>query len=201
MPTSVQQLEDKFQLKYLQSFKWGASFIENNNGIYIISTNKNKDFLPDHETQIVFNEKQIDLWMTNASNMILNGKKPSKIDLINQLSGFWLTNETILYIGKAEKQTLSERIGQFYNHKVGKKSPHKGGYWLKLLKNLDELYIHLYSTKQSHAIEEEMLNQFIKDISESTKSKLLDKNLCLPFANLQLRSRVIKSHGLKNHYQ
>jgi phosphatidate phosphatase PAH1 len=201
MPTSVNQLEDKFQLKYLKSFKWGTSFIENKNGIYIISTSKDKDFLPVYENQIVFNETQINLWMANAPNIQMNGKKPSKLDLIKHLNGFWLPDETILYIGKAEKQTLSERICQFYNHKVGKKSPHKGGYWLKLLQNLNELYVHVYSTKESHVIEQEMLKLFIANVSESTKSNLIDKDLCLPFANLQLRSRVIKSHGLKNHCQ
>ncbi len=201
MPTSIQQLEDKFQLKYLKSFKWGTAFIENNNGVYIISTSIDKDFLPNYEEQIAFNENQIDLWMANAPAILLNNEKPAKNDLMRQLSGFWLPDETIFYIGNAERQTLSERICQFYNHKVGKRSPHKGGYWLKLLKNLDELYIHLYSTKESHVIEEAMLEQFIKNVSELTKAKLIDRNLCLPFANLQLRSRIIKLHGLKNHIQ
>ncbi len=201
MPISVQKLEDTFQLKYLKSIKWGSTFVENKNGVYIISSSKDKDFLPKHDVEIVINDKQIDLWLANAPNILLNEKTPSKTDLINQLKNFWLPDETILYIGKAEKQTLSERIGQFFNHKFGKKSPHKGGYWLKLLKNINDLNIHLYETKESHIIEEEILKKFIEQVSEPTKLKLIDKNLYLPFANLQLRSGVIKSHGLKYHYQ
>lgn len=140
-------------------------------------------------------------WVKNAPSIILNGNTPSKQALKKQLEGFWLPDESILYIGKAEKQTLSERIYQFFNHKVGKKSPHKGGYWLKLLGNLNSLYIHLYSTKESHKVEENLLKFFIENVSETSRKNLIDKEFCLPFANLQLRSRVIKNHGLKNHYQ
>ncbi len=201
MPTSIQQLETNFNLKYLKTIKWGTSFIENNNGIYIISTSKNKDFLPENDSPISFNEKQINLWKANAPKLLLNNKILTQKELTNQLSGFWLPDESILYIGKAEKQTLSERICQFYNHKVGKKSPHKGGYWLKLLNDIDNFYIHLFSTKESHEIEEKLLRYFIQNVSEMTKLKLIDNKLCLPFANLQLRSRVVKSHGFSNHYQ
>ncbi len=201
MPTTIQQLESTFHLKYLKSIKWGTSFIESNNGIYIISKSKNKDFLPEKRDMISINENQVDIWLKNAPHILLKDKNPTKIELINHLKGFWFPDESILYIGKAEMQTLSERIYQFYNHKVGKKSPHKGGYWMKLLNDLPEFYIHLFSTKESHKIEEGLLKHYIENVSNETKVNLIDKDLCIPFANLQLRSRVIKAHGLKDHYQ
>jgi hypothetical protein len=201
MPTSIESLEKKFNLKYEGCYQWGSSFINSGNGIYIISQSKDKGFLPKANLEISFNANQMDAWLRNAPNILLHGLKPSIQDLKRQLKGFWLPDESILYIGKAEKQTLSERICQFYNHKVGKKSPHKGGYWLKLLINLDELHVHLYSTKDSHKVEEKLLKFFIANVSEKSRKNLIDRELCLPFANLQLRSRVIKNHGFKNHYQ
>jgi len=201
MPTTVTELETKFNLQFKNSIKWGNSFIENDYGIYIISTSKDKGYLPASKFEISFNEAQVDTWLDNAPDILLNGIKPGKKDLKKQLQGFWLPDESILYIGKAEKQTLSERICQYCNHKVGKRSPHKGGYWLKLLSNLNELYIHIYSTKDSHHIEEELLRHFINNVSEVSRKNLIDKELCLPYANLQLRSGVIKKHGLKNHYK
>jgi hypothetical protein len=200
MPTTIQQLENTFNLKYIKTIKWGTSFNESSNGIYIISTNQNKDYLPENDS-VSFNEKQICTWFENAPNLTLNGKKAITEDLKKQLEGFWLADESILYIGKAEKQSLSDRISQFYNHKVGKKGSHKGGYWLKLLNNLDELYIHLFATNESHSMEEKLLTHFIENVSEHSKEKLIEKWLFLPFANLQLRSGVIKCHGLKYHCQ
>ena len=201
MPTTIQQLETTFDLKYIKSIKWKASFKESSNGIYIISINQNKDYLPNQNNSVSFNEKQLNIWFENAPHLLLNGKKAITDDIKKQLEAFWLADESILYIGKAEKQSLSDRISQFYNHKVGKKGPHKGGYWLKLLNNLDELYIHLYSTNDSHIIEEKLLTHFIENVSELSKEKLIEKKLFLPFANLQLSSGVIKCHGLKYHCQ
>jgi len=149
---------------------------------------------------IAFNNTQMRLWM-NAPSMTLNSKKPFIDELQKQLSKFWILDESIFYIGKAEKQSLQTRVSQFYRHKVGKRSPHKGGYWLKLLVDLSNYYIHILPTENSHEIEEQMLQYFIENVSDKAKMKLIDKELCLPFANLQLRSGVIKKHGLKNHYQ
>jgi hypothetical protein len=201
MPTSVLKLENQFSLNYLRTIKWGSPIIENANGIYIISTNKDKAYLPKSITNLTFNESQLETWLTNAPNVDLYGLHPSKNRLKEHLNGFWLSDESILYIGKAEKQTLSDRVSQFYNHKVGKKSPHKGGYWFKLLSNTNDAYIHLFSTQDSNKIEELLLMYFIANVSEISKQNLIDKELCLPFANLQLRSGIIKNHGLRNHCQ
>lgn len=201
MPTTLEQLETKFNLRFKTSFKWGTNFDEKDTGIYIISTSIDKSYLPKSLVGVSFNESEMDTWLKNAPNILLYGIKPSKQDLKKQLSRFWLADESILYIGKAEKQTLSARIKQFYKHKVGKNSPHKGGYWLKLLSNLNELYIHLYSTNDSHEVEKELLNFFRNSVSEASRKNLIDKEICIPFANLQLRSNVVKNHGLKNHCQ
>ena len=38
---------------------------------------------------------------------------------------FWLTDQTIIYIGRAKQ--LTRRLRQFRRHVYGKKSPHRGG--------------------------------------------------------------------------
>jgi len=201
MLTSISELTSVFNLKVSQSLKWGTEFQEKSHGIYIISLYQNIKLLPKDNSSISFSNRQIKHWMQNAPSMTLNCKKPSIGELQQHLSKFWLQDESILYIGKAEKQSLQNRLSQFYRHQVGKKSPHKGGYWLKLLSDLNNYHIHILPTDNSHVIEEQMLQYFIENVSEESKSGLIDKDLCLPFANLQLRSGVIKKHGLKKHYQ
>jgi hypothetical protein len=49
----------------------------------------------------------------------------------------WLDDQPILYIGKAGgpgyKSVLGKRLGQFYRHCYGRRSPHSGGQSVKLL--------------------------------------------------------------------
>ena len=201
MPTPVSELESLFKLEVTQSVTWGTDFHEMNHGIYIITQYQNIELLPKDKSPISLCNGQIKNWMQNAPSMTLNGNNPSIDDLKQHLPKFWLQDESILYIGKAEKQSLQDRVSQFYRHKVGKKSPHKGGYWLKLLSDFNNYYIHLLPTDNSHEIEKQMLRHFIENVSDEAKTGLIDKELCLPFANLQLRSGVIKKHGLQKHYQ
>jgi hypothetical protein len=44
----------------------------------------------------------------------------------------WLPNEPVLYIGGTTR-TIRKRMGDFYRHKIGNKSPHAGGQVVKLL--------------------------------------------------------------------
>jgi len=46
MPTTLEQLETKFNLRFKTSFKWGTNFDEKDTGIYIISTSIDKSYLP-----------------------------------------------------------------------------------------------------------------------------------------------------------
>ena len=201
MPTTIAALEAKFNVKVKKTIKWGTSVLENSHGIYIISTNSDTHYLPSNISSISFDENQLNEWRKNAPNMQLDNEQVTNESLQKRLTQFWLSDETILYIGKAERQTLSKRVHQYYNHKVGKISNHKGGYWLKTLSNLNELYVHLIPTNDSHNIEKQMLQYFIDNVSNQSKNSLIDKELCLPFANLQLRSRIVKKHGLEKHYQ
>jgi hypothetical protein len=45
----------------------------------------------------------------------------------------WLPNEPIIYIGQTSKQTIAKRVRQFYRHRYGDRSPHRGGQAVKLL--------------------------------------------------------------------
>jgi len=46
----------------------------------------------------------------------------------------WLRSEPVMYIGQTTKSTLHKRIGDFFRHKCGNRSPHAGGQIVHLLK-------------------------------------------------------------------
>lgn len=201
MPTSVKSIEDYFGVTVCHTVKWREKVPIDKHGIYIISTSHNTSYLPQESSSFVLSAEQISLWRKNAPDLTLQNNPITNEELISHLRKFWLPDESILYIGKAERETLKKRISRYYRHKIGKRSPHCGGYWLKLLDNLSSLNIHLIVIENNNIseIEERMLQYFINNVSPLTKELLLDKELRLPFANLQLRAKVIKKHGLLNH--
>ncbi len=68
----------------------------------------------------------------------------------------WLANQPIVYIGRSKGLQL--RLRQFYRHKHGAKSPHRGGQNLLLLKC--PLWIHWAATNDYVAAEHAMLECF-----------------------------------------
>ncbi len=81
----------------------------------------------------------------------------------------WLRNEAVVYIGRAANQGLSKRLSQFYHHKHGQKSPHRGGESVILLQC--DLWVYWAPTTDSIRAEQRMLAAF------------KDRAGKLPFAN------------------
>ena len=86
---------------------------------------------------------------------------------------------------------------QYYRTPIGARRPHSGGYFLKLLSNLDELWIHYSETDEPEFSEKQIVSNFIDNVSDSSKSLLHDPYLPLPFANLNIPNGMRKAHGLK----
>lgn len=68
----------------------------------------------------------------------------------------WIENAEIIYIGRATN--LRRRIGQFYRHKLGAKSPHKGGE--DLLRLTCPLRVYWGVTTEFKAVEHKMIEAF-----------------------------------------
>jgi hypothetical protein len=80
----------------------------------------------------------------------------------------WLRKEPVLYIGGTTRN-IRKRIGDFYRHKVGNKSPHAGGQVVKLLKCA--LWVYWSPTTDPMEFEKAMISSFKEQVDH------------LPFAN------------------
>jgi hypothetical protein len=58
------------------------------------------------------------------------------------------------------------------------------------------MYVHYVICHNSGIIEIKLLENFIDNVSASSRNRLRDKELMLPFANLKLKKGHIKKHGL-----
>lgn len=83
---------------------------------------------------------------------------------------------------------------QFYDHKVGWKGPHTGGYWIKLFTRLEDLYVYYATCEHPRDTEFKMLLHFIEKTIGKHYYMLDQLGKHLPFANLKLDS--IKKHNI-----
>lgn len=200
MPTTVQNLFREFNISTFVKIPWARKFKDDEQGVYIISTSDNENYNLGITPAPTFSDAKFRDWIAKHPKLRIDNNLPSVQLLKARLSEFWLPDENILYIGKAEKRKSGDGLGcricEFYHQDMGN-SAHSGGHWIKSLSNLINTTIYYcYSTKPKD-LEEEMLIYFMKNVSEETLCQLRDKNYPLPFANLELRKGKRKVHGLK----
>ena len=200
MPTTINNLLNKAGLdkSQLKTVKWGQRLDSSSIGIYIVSTSG----LPNENTNLHDNapidEIILRSWLDKVGTLQLDGKQnPTIKDLKNRLNNFWLPDENIIYIGQTESGGgLKSRVNQYYRTDLGERKPHAGGHWIKILKTLNQLYVHYIPTQKPNDTEEELLRYFIEQVSDKSKQKLFDPTLPIPFANLELERGNRKKHGI-----
>jgi len=200
MPSSVTEVFSAANISTFNVVAWGTRPLTSASGVYIVSlTDSIKCNMQSLIKEPPLNQKVFEDWLQICPNLTLDQKKPTIDQLIERIRRFWLPDESILYIGKAT--TLSNRLNQYYRTPIGARAPHSGGYFLKLLSNIDELWVHYAECNDPHSCEFKMLSQFIKNVSSETKQLLLDPVHPFPFANLEWPVGSRKRHGLKNARQ
>lgn len=201
MPTTIQFLIDKFELPSSNVVKWKEKILTEEEGVYIVSRSKNPASLKVKQSKIPISGDIIEQWIAKVKGFELDKSltfDSSKV--IERITQFWMPDENILYIGKAPVRRngkgIGNRVKEFYNTELGDKRPHAGGHWIKVLANLDNLYLHYIICQNSGEIEFSLLECFIENVSGKSKLLLRDKELMLPFGNLELKKGLIKKHGL-----
>lgn len=199
MPTTVHDILQAHNLAITGTVKWGGSFDANYNGIYIISLSDNPNQNENLSNAPSFNETQMHNWLNTATEMKIDNENPTIEKLKIRLSEFWFEDENIVYIGKAEKQNIKQRINKFFRHSVGERSPHRGGFWIKLLENLSELNIYYVKIDEQAIvddIEKALLKYFMENVTPESRAEIRDQELPLPFGNVEYTPRRCKQHGI-----
>ena len=200
MPTSITDLLTtvKLDVTRLKTVKWGQTVNSSSKGIYFISTSANPSLNANLFDMAPIDESILNFWISKIKTIQIDGiPNPKTAGLKQRLNEFWLPDENILYIGQTESGGgLKNRINQYYRTELGERKPHAGGHWIKTLKPLNELFVHYIATVNPPEFEENLLRNFILQVSDVTKGKLRDSKLPLPFANLELERGNRKQHGI-----
>lgn len=189
MPITVKELVEKAGLNpmALKKVKWGTPVKTQEEGVYIVSLSETPNVNKTLE-KFPISMNILKTWIDKVDGFKLDGKLTYNLETIkHRLSKFWLFDENVLYIGKASN--LRQRIRNFYNYKAGNRGPHAGGYWIKLLKNLKNLYVYYIECPNCNKIEGDMMRIFEENVSDASKKQLSGTGVILPFANLEDRNK------------
>jgi hypothetical protein len=124
MPTSISNLLDTVGLKVDGQIEWGKECHFSKCGIYIIAITDEADSLVFRDDP-PFSKAKIEEWIhhnQNAGKPLLIDKAIADTEkIIARLKGFWIPDETILYIGKAgpsKTRTIKNKIKRILHYKI-----------------------------------------------------------------------------------
>lgn len=199
MPSTVASLlaTAHLELQPHKVVRWGTAPKMPDHGVYVVSRLQDPEARGE-PTDPRFDHDAVTRLLAACPHLTLDGHTgPSPQALTERLGAFWLPDEPVLYIGKADVP-VTKRVTQYYGTRIGARSPHKGGWFIKTLAELDRLWVHCVASPRPQHDEEVMLTAFVDNISAMSLAEIRDPEKPLPFANLQRRRGGPKKHGIKN---
>lgn len=172
-------------------------------GVYLVALTADAADLAASCPECPLSTDRIDELLEARPELRLDGSRCNSAALAARLSSFWLADEVVVYIGLAgpRKKTpkegeLAKRVGEYYKTPLGARSPHAGGWFIKTLAVLDQLYVHYAYCDEVDRVEQRMLFDFIQNVSRDCRARLHDPERAMPFANLEYPPGVRKCHGI-----
>lgn len=194
MPSSVVSVMAAAGLEPEGVVSWGGLINTDEPGIYVVSTGADAELVGHQDRPAPIEPEKIRTLLSVRPELTVDGVRPSPDALGQRLSEFWLPDEHILYIGLATD--LHDRVNQYYGTPLGARRPHAGGWFLKTLKGLDQMYVHWVRTYDRSAAERAAIGSFVNAISRQTLNALRDAERPFPFANLEWPPGTRKRHGI-----
>ena len=198
--STVESLFRAAELEPVGAVRWTESIPLNVPGVYAVARTDDpaSHIAPWPECPI--DNERIEHLLSVRPELLLDGLRPSPDRLASRLAEFWLPDEPVQYIGLAGT-SLCKRVGQYRRSKLGANRPHAGGWWLKTLTGIQDLWVHYSPCVDPDGVELAMLRAFESGVSRASRESLPDQSIVLPFANLERRengTKHRKAHGLRN---
>lgn len=167
---------------------WGTPVRSNRPGVYLVE-------LPAALPSAPIDLNAVGRWLDDVPDLTLDGTRPTGKDLAARLHGFWLPDQTVVYIGMSTA-SIGSRVAAFVRTPLGERRPHAGGYWLKTLTGLERCRVWWAETDAAEEYEDALFAAFAATVPAEVAATLHDPEVILPFANLQTADRVRKHHGI-----
>lgn len=172
-------------------------------GIYIVALTDRVDTLHEARPTAPISAGRVEELLRERPELKLDGVRPSKDQLTARLAGFWTPDEIVVYIGLSNARRSRPRIGElanrvveYYDTPLGANSPHAGGWPVKALTCLDDLYVHYAYLRDAETAEATCLRRFAEHLSDASRANLHDCDHIMPYANLEYPKGTRKRHGI-----
>jgi hypothetical protein len=197
MTSSVNAVFEAAGLEAFGPVRWGTPLPEAAPGVYAVSLASASNATGPTLAAAPLDPLALARLLDIRSGLRLDGAayQPSVAELVERLEAFWLPDEVVLYLGLAG-QPLRQRVRQYYRTPLGARRPHAGGWWLKTLTVLGDLFVYWAATPQYAQAEKDMLAAFSNGVSKTARAGLHDGERVMPFANLRGHDDLIKRHGI-----
>lgn len=183
MPSSVAELFAAAGLQPEGVVRWGTPVPEARPGVYVVALTDDPRSMVGVLGACPLDRGALDELLGVRPELRMDGQRPSAEGLGRRLAACWLADEVVLYIGLAGR-SVRGRVGEYYATPLGARSPHAGGWPLKTLAVLPELYVHFTACEGVEHAERDMLCAFAAQVSAAAREALHDPQRLLPFANL-----------------
>lgn len=167
---------------------WTTPVRSNRPGVYLVE-------LPGAGATAPIDFNAVGRWLERVPSLHLDGARPTGRELASRLHGFWLADQSVLYVGTSGA-SIGSRIGAFQRTPLGDRKPYAGGYWLKTLAELDRLRVWWAETDAPEEYEDALFDAFAAGVPAEIAARLHDPAVVLPFANLRTAEGVRKKHGI-----
>jgi hypothetical protein len=195
MPMTVSQAFASASLAPEGVVRWGQPVPERATGIYVVSVARATDSTAEAVPEAPLELARLKELRAVRPETSLDGRVTTAAALQSRLETFWFHDEVILYVGLAG-QPLRTRVRQYYTTPLGARKPHAGGWWLKTLSVLEDLWVHYAPTPDSKTTERTMLKAFADQVPAAARAGLHDPDRVAPFANLRCWDNAVKRHGI-----
>jgi hypothetical protein len=169
---------------------WARPVPSSRPGVYVVEW-------PEPLTDAPVELTAVGSWIERLPGFRLDGHRPTSREVAARLHEFWLPGQRVLYVGMTA-QSIGGRVGSLYRTPLGDRRPHAGGAWLRTLRGFERARVWWAETDAPEEYEDAIFTAFAAgiDTSEEAAPRLRDRELILPFANLQDATGARKDHGL-----
>jgi hypothetical protein len=195
MPSTVDAVFSAAELAPEGVVPWGTAVPQTDPGVYLVAFTRLAHAVALRNLPFQTSRDALRYLLDVRPELRIDQERPDVETLRERLEERWLGDEAIAYVGLAGT-SLTKRVDAYYKTPLGARRPHAGGWPLKILSNLDEMYVHYAACADPDRAETTMLEAFRSATSPKSRRLLRDPDMAIPFANLELRKGQRKNHGI-----
>lgn len=198
MTISVGELFKKSELQPAGVVQWGDQASLDGPGVYVVASTPDLSDAVGRSGIYQSDPTAFESLRTVCPSMTVDGAPATSEQLADRIGAFWIPGSAALYIGLAGT-SVRKRINQYYRTQIGQRAPHAGGWWLKTLGNLGELFVHYAAAEAPKSAEARLLATYAAEVHPSVRRALHDPERIAPFANVRVQDGTLKRHGMAGY--